>query len=184
MAESYENVKLLGEGAFGKCFLVRARRAGHLAVIKQMDISTMSEAERKDTLKEAKILEALNHPNIIKFHEVYRTKRGKLCIVMDYADGGDLSGMIKKQRGAYFRENQILDWFVQICLALKHIHDRKVLHRDIKSQNIFLTQTGMIKMGDFGIARVLNSTKDNAKTMVGTPYYLSPEIVENRPYSF
>ena len=67
---------------------------------------------------------------------------------------------------------------------MKHIHDRKVLHRDIKSQNIFLTQTGMIKMGDFGIARVLNSTKDNAKTMVGTPYYLSPEIVENRPYSF
>lgn len=64
------------------------------------------------------------------------------------------------------------------------MHDRKVLHRDIKCQNIFLTRDNIVKMGDFGIARVLNNTKENAKTMVGTPYYLSPEIVENRPYSF
>ena len=73
---------------------------------------------------------------------------------------------------------------MQICLALKHIHDRKVLHRDLKSQNIFMTKNNIIKLGDFGIARVLNSTKENAKTMVGTPYYLSPEIVESKPYGF
>ena len=78
----------------------------------------------------------------------------------------------------------MIDWFVQICLALKHIHDRKVLHRDIKSQNIFLTKNNIIKLGDFGIAKVLTNTRENAKTMVGTPYYLSPEIIENRPYNF
>jgi NIMA (never in mitosis gene a)-related kinase len=65
-----------------------------MAVIKQVDIGRMSESEKQDTLKEAKILEALNHPNVIRFREVYKTKKGKLCIVMDYADGGDLQKMI------------------------------------------------------------------------------------------
>uniref|UniRef100_A0A8C8WDV3 non-specific serine/threonine protein kinase n=1 Tax=Panthera leo TaxID=9689 RepID=A0A8C8WDV3_PANLE len=79
--------------------------------------------------------------------------------------------------------SRILDWFVQICLALKHVHDRKILHRDIKSQNIFLTKDGTIQLGDFGIARVLNSTVELARTCIGTPYYLSPEICENKPYN-
>lgn len=71
-----------------------------------------------------------------------------------------------------------------MCLALKHVHDRKVVHRDIKAQNVFLTSNNIIKFGDFGIARVLTNTHDNLRTMIGTPYYLSPEICENRPYSF
>lgn len=74
--------------------------------------------------------------------------------------------------------------FTQICLAIKHIHDRKILHRDLKSQNVFMTRSGIAKLGDFGIAKVLSSTADNAKTIVGTPYYLSPEIIENKPYNF
>ena len=82
-----------------------------MAVIKQVDIGKMSESERNDTLKEAKILEALNHPNVIRFREVYKTKKGKLCIVMDYADGGDLQKMIQQQRGRFFSESLILDWF-------------------------------------------------------------------------
>ncbi len=69
-------------------------------------------------------------------------------------------------------------------MALKHCHDRKILHRDLKSQNIFLTKRGMVKLGDFGIARVLSNTKSRAKTIVGTPYYLSPEIIESLPYNF
>ena len=77
-----------------------------------------------------------------------------------------------------------MDWFTQVCLSIKHIHDRKILHRDIKSQNIFLTKNGLVKLGDFGIAKCLNATIDKAKTVVGTPYYLSPEIVQNKPYSF
>uniref|UniRef100_A0A2D4NTH2 non-specific serine/threonine protein kinase n=1 Tax=Micrurus surinamensis TaxID=129470 RepID=A0A2D4NTH2_MICSU len=89
--------------------------------------------------------------------------------------------MHKKE--SFFSEDQIMDWFVQICLALKHVHDRKILHRDIKSQNIFLTKDGTIQLGDFGIARVLNSTVELARTCIGTPYYLSPEICENKPYN-
>uniref|UniRef100_A0A3Q2NPW9 non-specific serine/threonine protein kinase n=1 Tax=Fundulus heteroclitus TaxID=8078 RepID=A0A3Q2NPW9_FUNHE len=103
---------------------------------------------------------------------------------MEYCDGGDLLKKINTQRGIPFSEEQIVDWFVQICLGLKHIHDRKVLHRDIKSQNIFLTSGGMkVKLGDFGIARILNNTLEMARTCVGTPYYLSPEICESRPYN-
>uniref|UniRef100_A0A3P9GY08 non-specific serine/threonine protein kinase n=1 Tax=Oryzias latipes TaxID=8090 RepID=A0A3P9GY08_ORYLA len=103
---------------------------------------------------------------------------------MEFCDGGDLLKKINMQRGVPFREEEILDLFVQICLGLKHIHDKKVLHRDIKCQNIFLTNGGMkAKLGDFGIARMLNNSMDLARTCVGTPYYLSPEICESRPYN-
>lgn len=71
-----------------------------------------------------------------------------------------------------------------MCLAIKHCHDRKILHRDLKAQNIFLTKTGIVKLGDFGISKVLSSTVEKAVTIVGTPYYLSPEIIQNKPYSF
>ena len=152
-------------------------------MIKQIDITQMPEEEKKECLDEAKIMEAFNHPNIIRFKEVYKTKRGKLCIVMDYADGGDLQQCLKAQK-KYLSEEQILDWFTQICLAIKHVHDRKILHRDLKSQNIFLTKSKWVKLGDFGIAKVLQHTCQVAKTVVGTPYYLSPEIIENKPYSF
>lgn len=98
--------------------------------------------------------------------------------------GGDLTSKIKQAKGSFLSESQIIDWFTQICLAMKHVHDRLILHRDLKCQNIFLTKDGMIKLGDFGIAIVLDHTRAKAKTMVGTPYYLSPEIIENQPYSF
>ena len=92
---------------------------------------------------------------------------------------------LKSQKGKQQQtETQILDLFTQICLAIKHIHDRKILHRDLKSQNIFMNQNGSIKLGDFGIAKCLKNTVDIAKTVVGTPYYFSPEIIQNKPYSF
>lgn len=128
-------------------------------------------------------MEVLSHPNIIHFREVYKTKKGQLCIVMDYADGGDLASKIKKAKeesnGGLFLldEDIILDWFTQICLAMKHCHDRKIIHRDLKAGNVFLTKNGIIKLGDFGIAKVLGSTLEKAMTVIGTPYYLSPEII-------
>ncbi|XP_042077083.1 serine/threonine-protein kinase Nek1 [Haplochromis burtoni] len=98
----------------------------------------------------------MSHPNIVQYKESFE-EGGCLYIVMDYCEGGDLFKKINSQKGVLFSEAQILDWFVQICLALKHVHDRKILHRDIKSQNIFLTKDGTVQLGDFGIARVLNS---------------------------
>ncbi|OMJ88256.1 hypothetical protein SteCoe_9841 [Stentor coeruleus] len=184
MGDNLKQIRLLGEGAFGKCFLCENTKDNSLWVVKQIDISKMTPQEKREAYHEAKVMSAFDHPNIIKFKEVFTTTNGKLNIVMNYADGGDVQSKIKGQRGRLFSENEILDMFVQICLAIKHVHDRKVLHRDIKGQNIFLMKNGMIKLGDFGISKVLTSTMDKARTMIGTPYYLSPEIVEGRPYSF
>lgn len=142
----------------------------------------MSSKEREESRREVAVLANMKHPNIVQYRESFE-ENGSLYIVMDYCEGGDLFKRINAQRGNLFQEDQILDWFVQICLALKHVHDRKILHRDIKSQNIFLTKDGTVQLGDFGIARVLNSTVELARTCIGTPYYLSPEICENKPYN-
>ena len=121
----------------------------------------------------------LNHPNIIRFKEVYKTKQGQLCIVMDYAEGGDLHRLLKEQGSRLLAEETVLDYFVQLCLAMKHVHDRKVLHRDIKSQNVFLTQNRkVLKLGDFGIARVLNSTMELARGAFAIASKVSKEVYE------
>ena len=102
---------------------------------------------------------------------------------MEHCDGGDLYTKINRQRGRLLSEATVLGYFVQLCKAVQYIHDRKILHRDIKSQNIFVTRHKQLKLGDFGIARILNGPHDYARTCIGTPFYLSPEVWENKPYN-
>ncbi|XP_077887098.1 serine/threonine-protein kinase Nek1 isoform X2 [Ictidomys tridecemlineatus] len=180
--DKYARVQKIGEGSFGKAILVESTEDGRQYVIKEINISRMSSKEREESRREVAVLANMKHPNIVQYRESFE-ENGSLYIVMDYCEGGDLFKRINAQKGILFQEDQILDWFVQICLALKHVHDRKILHRDIKSQNIFLTKDGTVQLGDFGIARVLNSTVELARTCIGTPYYLSPEICENKPYN-
>lgn len=180
--EKYVRLQKIGEGSFGKAILVKSIEDGRQYVIKEISISRMSNKEREESRREVAVLAKMKHPNIVQYRESFE-ENGSLYIVMDYCEGGDLFKRINAQKGILFQEDQILDWFVQICLALKHVHDRKILHRDIKSQNIFLTKDGTVQLGDFGIARVLNSTAELARTCIGTPYYLSPEICENKPYN-
>jgi NIMA (never in mitosis gene a)-related kinase len=99
---------------------------------------------------------------------------------------GDLAYHVKKKRAKneFFSETEIMNWFLQICMALEYVHGRKILHRDLKSQNIFLTANNTIKLGDFGISKVLESTCDQALTVQGTPYYMSPEICQSKPYTY
>ena len=109
MSERYALIKLLGEGSYGKCFLVQGQSQSTPYVIKQIDIRHMNPVEKEETIKEAGILGSLDHPYIVKLKEAYISKKGKLCIVMDYADGGDLSSIIKTRHGERFPENQVLD---------------------------------------------------------------------------
>uniref|UniRef100_A0A1A7WCX2 NIMA-related kinase 3 n=1 Tax=Iconisemion striatum TaxID=60296 RepID=A0A1A7WCX2_9TELE len=124
----------------------------------------------------------MKHPNIVAFWEAFEAD-GLLCIVMEFCSGRDLLQRIQKRKSTQFRVDDILKWFAQMCAATKHIHDKRVLHRDLKSKNIFLTDDGSIKLGDFGSACVLNSSKAYAHAYVGTPYYVAPEIWDNKPYN-
>ncbi|OXB55521.1 hypothetical protein ASZ78_006255 [Callipepla squamata] len=170
--DKYIKVQKIGEGSFGKAILVKDKANNQQYVIKEINISKMSNKEREESRREVAVLANMKHPNIVLYRESFE-ENGCLYIVMDYCEGGDLFRKINAQKGVLFSEDQILDWFVQICLAIKHIHDRKILHRDIKSQvrkrNLY--------------AYFFLSTVELARTCIGTPYYLSPEICQNRPYN-
>lgn len=176
----YTVVKKLGAGSFGTVMLVE--KGGRQFCMKKVDVRRMTQKERQAAKDEAKILHQLKHPNIVQYVEQF-IDGGTLCIVMELAEDGDLHARLKKQRGKLLSEATILDWFVQICLALQHCHQQHILHRDIKTQNIFTKSDGrIIKIGDFGISKVLEATCEMARTKVGTPYYLSPEICLGRRY--
>jgi NIMA (never in mitosis gene a)-related kinase len=183
--DKYKTLKVLGQGSFGKALLVCDKRnRKRKFVVKEVVIGHLSVADKAKAEAEAEVLKQMKHSNIIAYVESF-TERSNLYIVMDFADGGDLSDKIKeKKKGAgRFSEDEVMAIFVQMCLALKHIHQKNVLHRDIKSQNVFMTQTGIVKLGDFGVAKVLENTMAKAQTQIGTPFYLSPEICRGESYA-
>ena len=116
-------------------------------------------------------------------NDIYKKTKKHIAYPHAKKLGGDLFQVIQSANGRHFKEDLILDWFIQIALALKHVHDNNILHRDLKTQNIFVTKQNIIKLGDFGIAKVLSTGKEFAKTVIGTPYSLSPEICEDEPYN-
>jgi len=138
--------------------------------------------DKDSAINEVKILSKLRHKNVVRYREAFIHDKN-LCIAMEYADDGDLCKKVESQKGKLFMELQIIDWFVQILIAVKYIHSLHILHRDLKSQNMFLTRSGLVKIGDFGISRYLIGNVQQANTTIGTPYYLSPEICQQKPYN-
>ena len=178
----YDQVKVLGQGGFGKALLVKRKTDNQQFVIKEVRLTSLGPKDREEAMKEVKVLASLKHPYIVDYVESFQ-ERGCLFIVMGYADGGDLAQKIEKAGRKLFSEDEILHDFIEIALGIKYIHDRKILHRDLKGQNVFLMKDGTVKLGDFGIARVLEHTFQVCKTQIGTPYYLSPEICQGKNYN-
>ncbi|NXH20171.1 NEK4 kinase, partial [Bucco capensis] len=181
---AYCFLRAVGKGSYGEVNLVRHQQDSKQYVIKKLNLKNASNRERKSAEQEAQLLSQLKHPNIVTYRESWQGEDGLLYIVMGFCEGGDLYHKLKEQKGKLLPENQVVEWFVQIAMALQYLHEKHILHRDLKTQNVFLTRTNIIKVGDLGIARVLENQYDMANTLIGTPYYMSPELFSNKPYNY
>ncbi|XP_048172198.1 serine/threonine-protein kinase Nek4 isoform X3 [Corvus hawaiiensis] len=181
---AYCFLRAVGKGSYGEVSLARHRQDRKQYVIKKLNLRSASRREKRAAEQEAQLLSQLRHPNIVTYRESWQGDDGHLYIVMGFCEGGDLYHKLKEQKGKLLPENQVVEWFVQIAMALQYLHEKHILHRDLKTQNIFLTRTNIIKVGDLGIARVLENQYDMASTLIGTPYYMSPELFSNKPYNY
>ena len=178
--DRYKLIKVLGRGSYGEVWLVTplesstgSKAKPRRCVLKRVSVARANDekSELAAAEREAQLLSSLKHPNIVAYIESFRSRDHHLNIVMAFCEGGDLYTKLKYQKKQLLNEDQILEWFIQITLALQYMHDRSILHRDLKTQNIFLTKQEIVKVGDLGIARILdNNGADLATTVIGTPY--------------
>jgi NIMA (never in mitosis gene a)-related kinase len=182
LKHGYSGVKKIGEGSFGVAVLVQDCH-GAQSVCKSVKVGAAAMEDLLSAKKEARLLAHLQHPHIVRYRTSF-LDLGWFCIVMDFYDGGSLTDKIEKSaaRSESIAEEQIIIWVTQMVLALEYLHDKGILHRDLKPSNLFLSKGGDLVVGDFGLSKVLDHTVACAKTLVGTPYYLSPEVIQDRPY--
>ena len=128
--EKYDPIRVIGEGSFGKVYLMRDKVNRKFVCVKVIKIKNIAKKEREATKMEVDLLKRLHHPNIVRYVESFLSKNHEsLCIAMEYCDGGDLATQIKSAKHRLFSEDKILHWFVQITLGLHYMHMMKVLHR-------------------------------------------------------
>ncbi|XP_006883458.1 PREDICTED: serine/threonine-protein kinase Nek11 [Elephantulus edwardii] len=185
IARRYVLREKLGSGSFGTVYLVSDKKADggeELKVLKAISVGELHPNESVQASMEAQLLARLDHPAIVKFHASF-VERDSFCIVTEYCEGRDLDCKIQEYReaGKTFPESQIMDWFIQLLLGVAYMHERRLLHRDLKSKNIFL-KNNLIKIGDFGVSRLLMGSCDLATTLAGTPHYMSPEVLKHQGY--
>lgn len=181
----YVHVAHIGRGQYANAQVVK--KGADQLVAKTVSLENLNAADQKLSHQEVSLLQRLSHPHIVAYRESFLLPdNNTLVIVMEHCEGGDLRQLVKtkSKAGCHFPENQIMHWFVQCARALSYIHAQKILHRDLKTSNIFLSNITTVKLGDFGISRVLDTTTEAAVTVVGTPYYMSPEVCRSEPYNF
>jgi NIMA (never in mitosis gene a)-related kinase len=175
----------LGKGAFGTVYSVRRKTDGMIYALKRVKISTMTPKDRENALNEIRVLASLSHPNVVDYKEAFYDEESiSLNIVMEFADEGDLANKIKTFRNlkTFIPENEIWSCLIQIIAGLKALHDKKIMHRDLKSANVFLTKKGEVKLGDLNVSKVVKM--GFLSTQTGTPYYASPEVWSEKPYDY
>lgn len=195
--ENYEVIGLIGKGKnlgkilgnFGSISKIRRKTDNKILVWKELDYGKMSEKEKQHIVAEVNILRDLKHPNIVRyFDRIIDKKNTKIYIITEFCEGGDIGALIKrcKKNKDYIAEDVIWKIFTQIVLALHECHTRKegkILHRDLKPSNVFLDSENNVKLGDFGLSRVLSNESVFAYSHVGTPYYMSPEQIDEKEYN-
>jgi len=178
--------RVLGKGSFGSVNLVTRKKDNRIYALKSVILEKLSKKQQENSVNEVRILASINHPNVIGYKEAFwDEKSSTLNIVMEYADGGDLQSKINimKNENGFFNESLIWHYSIQMIQGLKALHDKKIMHRDLKSANIFLVKENLqCKIGDMNVSKVM---KDNfLRTQTGTPYYASPEVWMSKPYSY
>ena len=185
MSSQYQIIKeRIGAGSYATVYKVQRKIDKQILVLKKIPFyQNENKANIEDAKNEARILKQLEYKYIVKCFDSFE-ENNSLNIVMEYCERGDLSSFLKeyKQKNKYLSENIIWKFFIQISLGLAYIHHHKILHRDLKTLNIFLTKNLDVKIGDLGVAKILQNTL-HAYTFIGTPFYLSPEICEEKPYN-
>ena len=175
-------LRTIGRGTFGVVYKVRRKEDNKIYALKQVDAAP-------DALNEIRLLASLDHPNIIRFLEAFPflkngSRVAKLSIVMDYAGRGDLSKVIRRHKISRIplKEERIWKYISQISSAVSFLHNHRILHRDLKAANCFVTKNDDIKVGDMNISKVIKKN-EFARTKIGTPYYMSPEVWNDIPYN-
>ena len=179
----FQIISKLGEGAYSTVFKVKRNIDNQIYALKKVKLLNLSEKEKENSLNEVRILASVKSNFVVSYKEAFfDEKDNTLCIVMEFADRGDLYQKIvqHKKSAQFFEESDIWQIFIQLVKGLKALHDLKILHRDMKSANVFLFSNGSAKLGDLNVSKV--ARRGLGYTQTGTPYYASPEVWKDKPY--